>query len=184
MAFINCHHCNQRISDIQDECPYCGHPLHKSSAGGSRSARVGYGLFYIVMSFVLAAAAYNYKDSMDAIAAFMHEIEPFVGLNGRVTGFMVLSYGVMTLTVVCFLSGIVSILKSAREAHIVVFLAMAVFVCMALLINDGDFFEIDDDRFVPHSAIRATICLHLALWPTLAISALNTIIAIVSRNNR
>lgn len=184
MAFINCHHCNQRISDIQDECPYCGHPLHRSKASTSRSARVGYGLFYIVMSFVLAAAAYNYKDSMDTIAAFMQEVEPFLGINDRITGFMVLSYGVMALTVVCFLSGIVSILKSATEVHVVVFISVAIFVCMALFINDGDFFEIDHDRFVPHSAIRATICLHLALWPTLAISALNTIIAVISRNNR
>lgn len=184
MAFINCHKCNQRISDIQDECPHCGHPLHANAKEPSRTSNIGYGLFYIVMSFVLAAAAYNYKDSIDTITAFLQEIEPMVGLGNRITGFMVLSYGVMALTLVCFLSGLLSILKSAKAAHIVVFIATATFVCMALFINDGDFFEIDDDRFVPHSAIRATICLHLSLWPTLAIATLNAIMAALSHKNK
>lgn len=184
MAFINCHNCNERISDVQDECPHCGHPLHANTERPSRASNIGYGLFYIVMSIVLGAAAYNYKDSIDIITSFLREVEPFIGLDNRVTGFMVLSYGVMALTVISFLSGIISILKSARAAHIIVFISAATFLCMALFINDGDFFSIDDDRFVPHSAIRATICLHLALWPTLAIATLNTLSALSTLKNR
>jgi len=184
MAFVNCHNCNERISDIQDECPHCGHPLRVNILRAPRPSSIGYGLFYIVMSFVLGAAAYNYKDSIDIITAFLHEIEPFVGLDNRVTGFMVLSYGVMALTVICFISGLIAILKSAKVAHIIVFMSFATFVCMALFINDGNFFEINDERFVPHSAIRATICLHLALWPTLAIATLNAIMAVLPRNNK
>ncbi|MBR3827301.1 MAG: zinc ribbon domain-containing protein [Alistipes sp.] len=184
MAFVNCHKCNTRISDIQDECPHCGHPLHTNTIQASRPSSIGYGLFYIVMSFVLGAAAYNYKDSTDIITAFLREVEPFVGLDNRVTGFMVLSYGVMALTAICFISGLVSIIKSAKAAHIIVFLSMATFVCMALFINDGNFFEINDERFVPHSTIRATICLHLALWPTLAIATLNAIMTALTRNNK
>lgn len=184
MAFVNCHKCNTRISDLQDECPHCGEPLRVVGNRVSRSSNIGYGLFYIVMSFVLAAASYNYKDSIDTITAFLSQMEPYVAIDGRVTGFMVLSYGVMTLAVLSFVSGMLAILKSAKIAHVVVFVSMAVYVCMALLINDGDFFEIDDDRFVPHSAIRATICLHLALWPTLAISMLNTIMILSSITKR
>lgn len=180
MAFVNCHKCNARISDLQEECPHCGQPLRVDVNRSSRTSRIGYGLFYIVMSLVLAAASWNYKDSIDTITAFINEMAPMVVTDGRVTGFMVLSYGVMTLTVITFLSGLLAVLKSAKTAHVIVFLSLAVYLCMALLINEGDFFEIDDDRFVPHSAIRATICLHLALWPTLAISMINALMALVS----
>ena len=183
MAFINCSHCNTRISDVQDECPNCGQPLNNKLAN-SKSPNIGYGLFYIVMSFVLGAATYNYLDSIDTINAFLNEMDVYVNIDNRVPGFMVLSYGVMALTVISFFSGILSILKSANSAHVIVFLSVAVYVCMALLINDGDFFKIDDSRFVPHSAIRATICLHLALWPTLAISAINALIVLTSKRNR
>lgn len=180
MAFVNCHKCNARISDLQEVCPHCGQPLRVDVNRASRTSRIGYGLFYVVMSFVLAAASWNYKDSIDTITTFLNEMAPMVVTDGRVTGFMVLSYGVMTLTVITFLSGLLAVLRSATAAHIIMFLSLAVYICMALLINEGDFFEIDDDRFVPHSAIRATICLHLALWPMLVISMINALMAFVS----
>lgn len=183
MAFINCHKCNTRISDLQDECPHCGHPLPAKDPKSSKPSSIGYGLFFIVMSFVMGAAAYNYMDALGVINDFMRQMEPVVMIDKSVSNFALLSYYVIALAATYFLAGIFSILKSARTSHVVVFLVTAIFVALTLWLTDGNFFGIDDSRFVPHSAIRATITLHLALWPTLALSALNTLMALLSRDN-